>query len=126
MANENRADLWLSYLLMMGDAAMTTIERDQQRLVLQSGSTTLTLDKNAGKAIKQRKLLFWMRKPIERSISEIANARVNANVDPASGAEICNTMLVMHDGGAWVISARDKQDATAAVAAIHDFLGATK
>ena len=91
---------------MMGDAAMTTIQRDQQRLVLQSGSTTLTLDKNAGKAIMQRKLLFWKRKPIQRPLFEIADVRVNTSADPASGAEICNTMLVMRDGGGWVISAR--------------------
>ena len=44
---------------------MTTIERTPQRLVLKSGSTTFTLDRNAGKATMQRKFLFCVdRRPI--------------------------------------------------------------
>lgn len=103
---------------------MTKIERAPQKLVLQSGSTTLALDKSAGKAILQRKLLFWARKPVERPLSEIADVRVKANLDAASGAEVCTTMLVMRGGGGgWLLSAADKQDAMAAVEAIRDFVG---
>ena len=38
---------------------MITIERSPQRLVLRSGSTTITLDKEASKAAMARKLLLW-------------------------------------------------------------------
>jgi len=94
---------------------MTTIDRAPQRLVLRSGSITLTLDKNMGKATMLRKLLFWARKPLERSLSEIAEVRVETTVGPASRAEICSTMLVMRTGGAWRLSAVDKKDAETTV-----------
>ena len=38
------------------------VESTPQRMVLQSGSTTLTLDKSADKATMQRKLLFVVGK----------------------------------------------------------------
>jgi hypothetical protein len=101
---------------------MTIIERPPEQLVLQSGSITVTLDKNTGKAILIRKLLFWERKPLERSLSDIAEARVETAVDPASRAEFSTTMLVMRTGGAWRLSAVDKTDAEAAVSAVRDFL----
>jgi hypothetical protein len=101
---------------------MIKIERGSERLVLQSGSTAVVLDKATGKAVLQRKILFWARKPTERPLSSIAQARVNTSVDPASSAEVCSTMLVMRDGGGWVLSARDKQDATAAATAAREFL----
>ena len=102
---------------------MVKIERDPERLVLQSGSTTVVLDKPTGKANLERKLLFWARKPVERPLSSIAQVRVSASKDPASGAEVFATMLVIHDGGGWVLSATDKQDASAAATAARDFLG---
>ena len=71
----------------------------------------------------QRKLLFWARKPIERPISSVTKATVNTDIDPASRAEMCTTMLALREGGGWVLSARDKHDATAAAAAISEFLG---
>jgi len=102
---------------------MTKIERAPEKLVLQSGSITLMLDKGTGKAIMLRKLLFWARKPLERSLSEIAEVRVDTDVDPASRAEFCNTMLRMHTGGAWKLAAADKKDAETTVAAVREFLG---
>jgi hypothetical protein len=102
---------------------MTKIERPPEQLVLQSGSTTLKLDKNTNKATMLRKLLFWARKPLECLLSDIAEVRVDTAVDPASRAEICSTMLVMHAGGAWRLSASDKKDAETTVSAIRDFLG---
>jgi hypothetical protein len=101
---------------------MIKVERGPQRLTLLSGSTTVALDKDAGKAILQRKLLFWARKPVERPISSVTQARVNTDIDPASKAEICSTMLTFREGGGWLLSARDKQDATAAAAAVREFL----
>jgi hypothetical protein len=44
---------------------MAIIESTPRRLVLASGSTKLTLDKDAGKASLQRKFLFWNLKPTE-------------------------------------------------------------
>ena len=79
----------------------TTIERSPQRLVLRSGSTTVTLDKDASKAAMARKLLLWARRPLERPLSDVARVTVDANVDRASGVELCSTMIVMRDGSAW-------------------------
>jgi hypothetical protein len=102
---------------------MIQLEQGPQRLTLQSGSTTVVLDKAAGKAILHRKLLFWARSPVERALSSIAEARIMTSTDPASGAELCSVMLMLREGGGWALSARDRQDATAAVAAAHDLLG---
>ena len=48
---------------------MGSTESTSRRLVLVSGSTNLTLDKDAGKATLQRKLLFWNLKPTELPLS---------------------------------------------------------
>lgn len=48
---------------------MATIENTPQRLVLRSGSTTLTLDGEMGKVSMQRKMLFWNRAPRSRKRS---------------------------------------------------------
>jgi len=102
---------------------MTKIERTPDRLALQSGSTTIVLDKKTGEAVLQRKVLFWARKPVTRSLSSIRRVSVDTSVDPASRAEICSVMLLLREGGGWALSVRDKQDATAAVATIREFLG---
>jgi hypothetical protein len=105
---------------------MITLERGPQQLVLHAGSTTIALDKTAGKAVLQRKMLFWPRKPIERSLSSIKQIKLNADVDPASRAEMYSAMLLMREGDRWVLSARGKQDATQALEALQDFLGLTR
>jgi hypothetical protein len=99
------------------------VESTPQRMVLQSGSTTLTLDKTAGKATMQRKLLFWNLKPMETPLAEVANFEVDTGVDRASGIEVCNTMLVTRAGAAWAIPAADKKDAEATAVAMRGFLG---
>jgi pyrrolidone-carboxylate peptidase len=73
---------------------MAAIEKHPHRLVLGSGSTTLTLDKKAGKVSMQRKTLFWNRAPIEKTLAEIVDATVDTAVDRSSGVEVCNTILV--------------------------------
>jgi hypothetical protein len=103
--------------------AMTSIDRSEQRLVVQSGSTTLTLDKAAARVAMQRKTLFWARKPIERPLADIASVQVDANVDRASGVELCSPMLVMRDGSAWALPHTERKDATDTAAAIRAFLG---
>ena len=102
---------------------MTTIESAPELLILRSGSITVALDKSTGKATMQRKLLFWARTPLDRSLPEIADVKVDMSVDPASRAEIYSTMLVMRAGGAWRLSAVDKSDAEKTVSALRDFLG---
>ena len=63
---------------------MPITERKSQRLMARSGSTTLTLSKEAGQATMQRKLLFWNLKPAEAPLSDIADVKVEAAVDRAS------------------------------------------
>jgi hypothetical protein len=102
---------------------MITLDSSSQRMVLRSGSTTIILDKATNTATLQRKFLFWARRPVERQLQSVTQARVNTEIDPASKAEMCSMMLVLREGGGWVLSARDKQDATAAVAAVREFIG---
>jgi hypothetical protein len=102
---------------------MPVTERTPQRLVLKSGSTTLSLDKGAGKAILQRKMLFWNLKPAEALLSDIADVTVDAALDRASGVEVCSTMLVMRTGAAWAFPSADKKDAQASADALRGFLG---
>jgi hypothetical protein len=103
--------------------AMPIIERTPQRLVLKSGSTTLTLDKAANKATLQRKFLLWGLKPAETPLSEVIAVTMDTAVDRASGVEVCHTMLVMRGGQGWAFPAADKTDAEANAAALRDFLG---
>ncbi|MEZ5889034.1 MAG: hypothetical protein R3D52_01510 [Xanthobacteraceae bacterium] len=102
---------------------MATIECTPQRLVLQSGATKLTLDKEAGKVSMQRKVLFWNRAPVEKTLADIADATVDTAVDRSSGVEVCNTMLISRAGEGWALPANDKKDAEATARQIKEFLG---
>ena len=102
---------------------MPITENTPKRLVLQSGSTTLTLDKDAGKASMQRKLLLWKLKPVEAPLADVADVNVDATVDRASGVEICHTMLITRAGAGWALPAADKKEAQANASAIRGFLG---
>jgi hypothetical protein len=103
--------------------AMTKIDRAPRRLVLKSGSTTITLDKDTGKATFERKVLMFAKKPVEAALADVAAVTVDAAVDRASGVEVANTMLVTRAGAGWALPAADKKDADAAAAAIREFLG---
>ena len=102
---------------------MPVREDTPRQLVLKSGSTTLTLDKDAGKATLQRKFLMWGLKPMEAPLSEVADVTVDTSVDRASGVEICHIMVVMRTGAGWALPAMDKQDAQTKATAIRAFLG---
>jgi hypothetical protein len=102
---------------------MSKIERTAERLVLQSGSTTLTLDKASTSATMHRKFMFWARKPMQRRLGDVAGVNVDTNVDRASGVELCSTMLVMRDGSAWALPLTDRKDAAEMAGAVRDFLG---
>ena len=101
---------------------MPVTENTPRQLVLKSGSTTLTLDKDAGKATLQRKLLIWRLKPIEAPLSDVSDVTVDTAVDRASGVEVCHTMLVRRTGEAWALPAADKKDAEINASAIRNFL----
>jgi hypothetical protein len=101
---------------------MPILESTPQRLVLQSGSTTLTLDKGAGTGCLQRKMLFWKFKPLEHPLTDFTDVTVDATVDRASGVEVCHTMLITHAGEGWALAAADKKDAEAS-ATVRGFLG---
>jgi hypothetical protein len=90
---------------------MPILENTPTRLSIKSGATILTLNKNNGKVVLQRKLIFWQRKPIEKALSEIASISVDAGVDRASGVEICHTMVILTTGDAWALPAADKNEA---------------
>lgn len=102
---------------------MPILESTPQRLVLQAGSTTLTLDKTAGTGCLQRKMLFWKMKPLEHALADVSDVTVDAAVDRASGVEVCHTMLVMRSGEGWALPAADKKDAEATTATVRGFLG---
>jgi hypothetical protein len=101
---------------------MTRIDKSAKRLVLQSGSTTLTFDRDAGTATFARKVLMFSKKPIEVNLAEVKDASVDAGVDRASGVEICNTMVILKSGAGWAMPAADKKEAEKAAQAIRDFL----
>ena len=101
---------------------MAIIESTPRRLVLGSGSTRLTLDKDAGKATLQRKLLFWNLKPAELPLSDFSSVTLDKAVDRASGVEIFHTMLVTRAGAAWAFPANDKTEAEKHMAALREFL----
>jgi hypothetical protein len=102
---------------------MSELEQTPRRLVLKSGTTTLTLDKGTGKATLQRKVLFWKSKPVEAMLSDISSITVDKMVDRASGVEIYNTVLVTGAGAGWSVPASDKVEADKNAIALRDFLG---
>jgi hypothetical protein len=84
---------------------MSVTESTSRRLMLTSGSTSLTLDKDASKATLQRKLLFWKLKSIETPLSEIVEVTIDKTVDRASSVEIYSTTLVTRGGAGWSLAA---------------------
>jgi hypothetical protein len=102
---------------------MPVSENAPRRLVLKSGSTTLTLDKDAGKATLQRKFLIWKLKPAEAPLSEVDHVSIDLAVDRASGVEVCHTMLIMRTGKGWAFPAANREDAETKATTIRAFLG---
>jgi len=74
-----------------GDAMAKSSTMRRSGWCSKSGSTTLTLDKEANTAVMQRKLLFWSLKPLEVQLTDVAEITLDVGVDRASGVEICNT-----------------------------------
>ena len=101
---------------------MSVTENAPNRLVLKSGSTTLMLDKDRGRAVLQRKVVVWRLKPSEGSLSQISDVSADMTVERASGCEIWQTMLVFATGEGWAFPAAHKQEARDNVTAIRKFL----
>ena len=101
---------------------MPVIGSGRNRLVLKSGFSTLTLDKQTGRAIFQRKVVIWRLKPSEASLAQISDVSSEGSVDRASGVEIWHTMLVLSTGEGWAFPAASKQEAHDNVTAIRQFL----
>ncbi len=102
---------------------MAIVENTSKKLVLKSGSTVFTLDKDAGKAVMQRKMMFMNLKPVEVDLKDITDVTLDLGMDRASGIEICNAMVITRTGAGLAVGAADKKDAEATAAAIKKFLG---
>jgi hypothetical protein len=102
---------------------MANIEISQHKLVLKRGSTTLTLDKDAGKATLQQRLLLWNKKPIEFALSEIDNIAVRAETDGPSGAKIHHSVLHRCSGEIAVLTTEEAKDAAETVKTLREFVG---
>ncbi len=102
---------------------MPVVESSTKRLVLQSGSTTLSLDRDSGEMTLQQKILFWKPKPAKAKIADVAEVKLDTVVDGASGVELHHTMMVMKDGQGWALPARDKSEADTNTAKLREFVG---
>jgi hypothetical protein len=102
---------------------MAKIEVAPRKLVLKEGSTTLTLDKDSGKATLQQKLLLWSKKPVEFALSDIDDIAVKSDVDGLSGASIHHSVLHRRTGEIAVLTTEEAQDAAETVKKLREFIG---
>ena len=102
---------------------MANIESTPRKLVLKEGSTTLTFDKDSGKATLQQKILLWNKKPIEFALAEIDDIAVKSDKDGLSGALIYHSVLHRRSGEIMVLTTEEANDAAATVKTLRDFVG---
>ena len=102
---------------------MAKIENSTNKLVLKEGSTTLTLDKETGKATLQHKVLLWNKKPVEFALSEIDDIAVKSDKDGLSGATIHHSVLHRRTGEVTVLTTEEAKNAAATVKTLRDFVG---
>ena len=102
---------------------MASIEEAPRKLVLKSGSTTLTLDKDSGKATLQQKILLWSKKPVEFAISDIDDIAVKSEVDGLSGATIHHSVLHRRSGEITVLTTEEAKAAAETVKKLRGFIG---
>jgi hypothetical protein len=106
-----------------GGSAMADIEITPGKLVLKQGSTTLTFDKQAGKATLQQKILLWNKKPVEFALSDIDDIAVKSIKDHVSGAPIHHSVLHRRSGEIAVLTTEKPDDAAATVQKLRAFVG---
>jgi phosphatidate phosphatase PAH1 len=102
---------------------MAKIENTTRKLVLKEGSTTLTLDKDSGKAMLQHKVLLWNKKPVVFALSEIDDIAVKSEQDGLSGAAIHHSVMHRRTGDITVLTTEEAKDAAATVKMLRDFVG---
>jgi hypothetical protein len=102
---------------------MANIETTPRKLVLKEGSTTLTLDKDSGKATLQHKVLLWNKKPVEFALSEIDDIAVKSEQDGLSGAPIHHSVMHRRTGEITVLTTEEAKDAAATVQKLRGFVG---
>jgi len=102
---------------------MASIETGTDKVVVTEGATTLTLDKAAGKAVLERKMLFWNRKPVEFPLADIDDIAVTSKTDPASGATLHHCVVHRRSGEATVLTTGEASDAAATVETLRRFVG---
>ena len=102
---------------------MSKIENESNKLVLKEGSTTLTLDKQSGKAVLQHKILFWNAKPVEFPLADIDDIAVKSDRDGLSGATIYHSVLHRRSGETAVLTTEEAKDAEATVKTLRGFAG---
>jgi hypothetical protein len=102
---------------------MANIEGTPRKLVLKEGSTTLTLDKDLGKATLQQKMLLWSKKPIEFALSDIDDIAVKSDVDGLSGAPIHHSVMHRRTGEIAVLTTEEAKDAAETVKKLRAFIG---
>ena len=102
---------------------MANIEQTASKLILKSGATTLTLDKNVGEAVLQQKLLLWNKKPVRFALSDIDDIAVKMDVDGMSGATIHHSVLHRRSGEIAVLTTEEAKDAAETVRVLRDFVG---
>ena len=103
--------------------AMAKIEVTPRKLILKAGSTTLTLDKDSGKATLQQKMLLWSKKPVEFGLSDIDDIAVKTDVDGLSGATIHHSVLHRRSGEIAVLTTEEAKDAAETVKVLREFVG---
>ncbi len=105
---------------------MTIVERNADRLVVQSGSVlgqmTLELDKRSGRASLARNVLMWKRKPREFKLRDITDVALTSFRDGASGAELHRTLLRLADDDVVPLPLAEKETEETAQA-LREFLG---
>jgi hypothetical protein len=102
---------------------MAHIEEAPRKLILKAGSTTLTLDKDAGKATLQQKMLLWNKKPVEFALSDIDDIAVKSEVDGLSGAPIHHSVVHRRTGEVTVLTTEEANDAAETVKRLRGFVG---
>jgi hypothetical protein len=102
---------------------MTNIEETPRKLTLKAGSTTLTLDKEFGKATLQQRMLLWNKKPVEFSLADIDDIAVKSDVDGLSGAPIHHSVLHRRTGEITVLTTEEARDAAETVKKLRGFVG---
>ena len=102
---------------------MASIETESDRVILHDGGTTLTLDKAAGEAVLQRKMLLWNKKPVMFPLAEIDDIAVKSETDAMSGATLYHSVMHRRSGEVTVLTTETADDAETTVKTLRSFIG---